>query len=108
MIMRKRPRQATYEGTIIGMAWFDRTQWNRLTEIVDDRSELDDTFEQWRRSARKAMRNIEREGHRVEKAWMDVDALVAWCEKEGLPVNGGSRAQYVSALLKERFGSAKT
>lgn len=90
------------------MAWFDRAQWQRLTEVVDDRSELDDTFDQWRRRARTAMRNFESEGCRVEKVWIDVDSMVSWCAKEGLPVNSRSRAQYVSDLLKERFGSAKT
>src|SRR3989304_5628560 len=36
---------------IVGFAWFDRAQWQRLMEVADDRNKLDDTFEQWERNA---------------------------------------------------------
>jgi hypothetical protein len=53
---------------VLGVAWFSRTQWQRLTEVVEDRNELDDTFEQWERGALDAVRTIERQGQRVERA----------------------------------------
>jgi hypothetical protein len=56
---------------VLGVAWFSRTQWQRLTEVVEDRNELDDTFEQWERGALDAVRTIERQGKRVEKVYLD-------------------------------------
>jgi hypothetical protein len=53
---------------VLGVAWFSRTQWQRLTEVVEDRNALDDTFEQWERGALDAVRTIERQGQRVERA----------------------------------------
>lgn len=91
---------------VVGFAWFDRNQWQRLTEVVEDRSELDDTFEQWERSALDALRALERQGQRVEKVHVNVDALVSWCRGKGLPVDGKSRARYVTTVLKQRDGKA--
>ena len=92
---------------VVGVAWFDREQWQRLTEVVDDRNELDDTFEDWERSAFDAVRSLERRGQRVEKVSITVDALVSWCKAKGIPANGASRAQYVSFLLRQRNGKAE-
>jgi hypothetical protein len=92
---------------VVGCAWFERTQWQRLTEVVANRNELDDTFEQWERSALDALRTLERQGQRVEKVYIDVEAFVSWCRAKGLPVNGASRAQYVSIVLQKRDGNAE-
>jgi len=101
------PKQPPARPMVLGVAWFSPTQWQRLTEVVEDRNELDDTFEQWERGALDAVRTIERQGQRVEKVYLDVEALVSWCKARGLPVNGPSRAQYVSAVLQERDGNAE-
>jgi len=99
--------ERTPEQMVVGFAWFDRDQWQRLTEVVEDRGELDDTFEQWERSALDALRTLERRGQRAEKVFVNVEALVSWCKSKSLPVSGQSRAQYVSFLLRERDGKAE-
>jgi hypothetical protein len=92
---------------VVGLAWFDRKQWKRLTEAVEDRSELDDTYEQWEQSALDAVRMIERQGQKVEKVHIEVESLVSWCKEKGLPVNGKSRAEYVTQIMRRRHRQAK-
>jgi len=101
------PKHSPNRTMVLGVAWFDRGQWQRLTEVVEDRTELDDTFEQWETHALDAVRTMERQGQRVDKVYVDVDALVSWCEAKGLPINGKSRAQYVSSVLRQRDGKAE-
>ena len=101
------PNQTPDRPLIVGLAWFDRKQWKRLTEVVEDRNELDDTYEQWHRSALDAVRMIERQGQKVEKVHVEVESLVSWCEAKGLPVNGKSRAEYVTHLMQGRHGKAR-
>ena len=101
------PKPRSDRKMVVGFAWFDRQQWHRLTEVVDDRNELDDTFEQWERSALDALRTLERQGQRAEKIHIDVDVLVSWCKGKGLLVNGASRSQYVSFVLQQRNGKAE-
>ena len=91
----------------VAFAWFDREQWQRLTEVAADRAELDDTYEQWQKGAREALANLERQGLRIQKVHVKVDALMAWCKAQGLPVNGEARSQYVANVLRQRHGSAE-
>ena len=101
------PKHTPNRTPIIGFAWFDRTQWRRLTEAVEDRNELDDTYEQWERSALEAVRMIESQGQKVERVHVEVVSLVSWCQEKGLPVNGRSRSEYVTQLMQRRHGQAK-
>lgn len=91
---------------IVGLAWFDRKQWRRLTEVAEDRNELDATYEQWQQSAQEAVRTIEGQGQKVEMVHVEVESLVSWCKEKGLPVNGESRAAYVAQLCRRRYGQA--
>jgi hypothetical protein len=100
-------KHASNRPEVVGVAWFDRKQWKRLTEAVADRSELDDTYEQWQQSALEAVQMIEREGRKVEKVHVEVESLVSWCKENGLPVNGQSRAEYVTQIMRRRHGQAK-
>ena len=101
------PKHPLDRAPVVGLAWFDRKQWQRLTEVVEDRNELDDTFEQWKQSALEAVRTIEHEGQKVEKVHVEVESLVSWCREKGLPVNGKSRAEYVAQIIRRRHGQAK-
>ncbi len=101
------PKHASGRTLVVGLAWFDRKQWQRLTAVVEDRNELDPTFEQWQQSALEAVRMIEQEGQSVEKVHVEVESLVSWCKEKGLPVNGKSRAEYVTQIMRRRHGEAK-
>lgn len=92
--------------TVVGLAWFDRRQWKRLIEVVEDPDELDRTYEQWQQSAQDAVRRIESEGQRVELVHIEVQSLVSWCKEKGLPVNGTARAEYVAQIVRRRHRQA--
>src|SRR5437016_14121324 len=101
------PKRTPDRTLIVGLAWFDRKQWQRLIEVVEDRNELDDTYEQCQQSALDAVRMIERQGQKVERVHVEVQSLVTSRKAKGLPVNGKSRAEYVAALMLRRHGQAK-
>lgn len=100
------PKNPPDRAQVVGLAWFDRKQWRRLTEAVEDRNELDETYEQWQQSAHDAVRVIEGQGQKVEMVHIEVESLVSWCKEKGLPVNGKSRAEYVAQLVRRRYGQA--
>ncbi|MGH8674779.1 MAG: hypothetical protein ACREVG_10755 [Burkholderiales bacterium] len=93
---------------VVGLAWFDRKQWQCLTKAAENRNELDGTYEQWEQNAREAVRTIERQGQKVEMVHVEVESLVAWCKEKRLPVNGESRAEYVTQLMRRRHGQAES
>ena len=83
---------------VLRLAWFDEEQWKLLCTLVPDRGELDDTYQQWQESARRAVREIKSNGHTVECVPVDVAAMAKWCRDRNLPLNGAARAQYVITL----------
>lgn len=86
----------------IGVCWFQPEQWDRLVEISEDREKLDDSYEDWRRNASRAIAEIESQGKKVAKVKVDLDDLLLWCEENNLPVIGSSRANYAAYLLENR------
>jgi len=40
-VKRRKSKSSFPAGSQVGIAWFTREQWGRLTEIADDRNELD-------------------------------------------------------------------
>jgi hypothetical protein len=90
-------------GSQVGFAW---EQWQRLTEVADDRSKLDDTFEQWERNALAMLYQLQSQGYSVRKVMVDVETLVAWCRARDRSVDGAARADYVTTLLEIAEDSA--
>jgi len=89
---------------IVGIAWFDRKQWLRLTDAVEDRREFDDTYEIWQQRARDALQLIEHQGHTIEMVHVEVESLMSWCNEKRLSMNGKSCAEYVAELARRRHG----
>jgi hypothetical protein len=90
----------------VGLAWYTRESWHRLVEVADDRSALDDTFEDWERQALSAFRKLQAAGANIHKVVIDIDALVAWCRAKGHKINGAARAEFASILVEEVAGAA--
>ncbi len=103
---RRRPQVQVPSASQVGFAWFTREQWQRLTKVVDDRNELDDSFEQWERNALAALYKLESQGYSIHKVMVDVEAFVAWCRGRGRRIDGTARADYVIDLLRVAHGSA--
>lgn len=103
---RRKSKIPVPAGSQVGFAWFTREQWQRLTEVADDRNELDDTFEQWERNALAMLYQLESQGHSVRKVIVDVETLVSWCHARGRRIDSAARADYVVALLEIADGSA--
>ncbi len=102
--MRKQPRDTG--ALAVGIAWFDREQWERLCQVVPDRAQLDDTFEEWEASARRALADLRAQGVKVKAVSLRVSEFVQWCDEQNLPTDSAARAQYVSFLLRRHRGGA--
>ena len=103
---RRKSKISVPAGSRVGIAWFTREQWQRLTEIADDRNELDETFEQWERNALSALYTLHSQGRSIRKVMVDVETLVAWCRGRGRRVDAAARADYVIALIELADDSA--
>jgi hypothetical protein len=85
---------------VVGIAWYDSTQWTKLKQIAADTEQLDDTHEEWQRNAERTERQLAADGMAVRRVPIDVDALVAWCRAQNKPVDGAARAEYTSRIVR--------
>jgi hypothetical protein len=88
----------------IGLAWFTRDAWHRLVAVADDREALDDTFEEWERTALAAIQDLETLGRRIRKVLIDIDALVTWCRENHRRIDSAARSDFVIHLLQSGSG----
>ncbi len=99
-IFRKRPSP-----TVVGIAWYDPTQWAKLKQVAADAEKMDATQEAWQRGFERTERELAARGLTVRRVPIDVDALVAWCGAQNKPVNGEARAEYTSQIISGRISS---
>lgn len=88
------------ENTEFGLCWHQSSQWDRLREISDDRDEIEDTYEEWRRNASKVISDFESNGQPIKKGNINPEKLLLWCNEKGIPVNGEARSEYVACIMQ--------
>lgn len=87
--------------SVVGVAWYDAGQWERLKQISSDGALLEETWLEWSANAEASVREMEAAGLIVNKVRVDVNALIDWCNQRGVSINGRTRAEYVSHRLQE-------
>ena len=104
---RKNAWRGSPESMRVGIAWYSEDEWNKLTEVVPDRDELDGSYPEWEKNAHQALQRLRNEGFAAMPVMVDVAELKVWCEVEGRPVDSAARAYYVSHLLKLHDGGTE-
>ena len=87
---------------VTGICWYSTEQWPRLREVVADPGELEETHEEWLTMMKRSLRSFREAGIRYQLVDIDVEELVSWCKRKGIPINGSSRAEYAAHLLQQR------
>lgn len=93
--MMKKPRRTLKRPSVMmAFAWYTPEQWRLLKEVADDRDQLDGSFEQWERNARRTFWDMRRTGVDIKKVYIDIERLREWCDQRGLSLDGEARSQY--------------
>ncbi|WP_305907366.1 hypothetical protein Q9L42_016285 [Methylomarinum sp. Ch1-1] len=99
---RKHRKIDSSEPMCFGFGWYSEEEWTKLIEVVSDRSELDDTYQDWEKNATNALQMLRNQGIEATKVMVKVADLQQWCQKQGRPIDGETRAEYVSHLLSSQ------
>ena len=76
------------------MAWYRSGDYPRILLLMEDAQKLPADHRSWRASAEQVEAEVVRSGVSVARVYLDPDAFVAWCDREGLKPNGAARARY--------------
>jgi len=99
---RRNPRRRSRKASpplVVGIAWYDATQWAKLKQIAADPDELDESHEAWQRTAERTLQQLAAQGLAVRRIPIDVDALVQWCRADNKAIDGVARAEYTSLIV---------
>lgn len=86
---------------ITGILWWKPKQWDEAKQISSDSYVFDGTYQEWKESAEKMLKNFEDLGIKVYKVEIDLDELVTWCKDEKMPLDSKARSRYASIKAKE-------
>ena len=102
--MTKRPKKKR-KGPVqlrMGVAWYRPEQWERLRGMVPDPGALEETYNEWVAMATRELSRLAEHGMVLEKVYVDVEELLAWCNERGRAVDGEARAEFAGVKLQER------
>lgn len=107
-LARKTKKAGDPQALIMGIAWYTEEEWKKLTEVVPDRAELDDTNQQWETKANETFQMLKDEGINAVRVMVKMAELQAWCQSHGHPIDGEIRAEYVNHVLRFQYEIGKS
>ena len=81
--------------------WFRPEQWELLFRVADDRQEFAPSYRDWLIAAERQILELALTGVQVQRVELDVDDLISWCHRRGLPNTKATRSQYVAEVGKK-------
>jgi len=81
---------------MISIAWYNKKDWLRLLEIIDDKESMPETWEEWHSSYLKVKMELISHGISVNDFVVDIDDLISYCVRLGIKNDGKARSQFVS------------
>jgi hypothetical protein len=87
---------------VTGILWWKPKQWEKAKRICTDAENFDETYQDWKEAAEKALENFQLLGLTVYKIEVNLDEMVKWCKAQKLPLSAQARSRYVSMLVEKR------
>jgi hypothetical protein len=88
----------------IAFCWYEPDEWLKIKKSAADADAQDDSYEEWKSNANRAIKNIKATGHNVAKIAMKAEEFFAWCSKNNTENNADARSRFAAMKLQERKG----
>jgi hypothetical protein len=82
------------------MTWFLREDYPRILEIMVDRDEMHDNYDQWLADTERAELHLVLEGCKVRRIVIDPQQFPAWCLLRGLNPNSAARSRFTAEAVR--------
>ncbi len=93
------------EMKVVGMAWYKPEHYDEVQRLSADGVMVIPTYQQWLDAAQELFNKIEREGHTVEKVYIEPDTFPSWCEERGLVMDSQARARFADEFVARKYFS---
>ncbi len=89
----------------VGIGIYRKEDYQEILKLSEDRHNMDLTWKEWNENKKKGAKNFLKLGVKTIDILVTPKELVEYCRKNGLPINGETRAEFVSykvGLLSEK------
>ncbi len=81
---------------VINLAYYQKKDWKRFLELIDDKESMYNTWKEWNKAYLKTKKDLASQGFIVNDFIVDLDELKKYCLAKAIKIDGKARAQFVS------------
>ncbi len=79
----------------IKIGYYNREDWDRFINIIDDKETMHSNWEDWNQSFNKLKTELTKAGFKVAKVVVDLEKLIEYCKVNRLKNTGATRSQFI-------------
>jgi len=80
------------------LAWYRREEYPLILEMMADRSEMHDTYDEWLRDVERLEQHLISEGHAVTHVIIDPEIFRSWCDQHNLKPVAKARSRFAAEV----------
>ena len=80
----------------INLAYYNKKDWKRFLESIDDRQSMHETWKDWHKAYTKTKKDLISNGFAVNDFIVNIDELNIYCKIRGIKNDGSARSRFVS------------
>ena len=80
----------------INIAYYNKEDWDQFLEIVDDRENIENTWEEWHKEFEKAKNNLISKNFEVNVVKVNLNELNAYCKIRGIKNDAKARSEFAA------------
>ncbi|MEL6863185.1 MAG: hypothetical protein AAFP19_02145 [Bacteroidota bacterium] len=84
-----------------GIGIYEKKDYAEILRLCEDSLSMDDTWEEWRQSMKKSVKNFREIGIKTVEITVKPKELVDFCRARGLTINSQTRSNFIAHKVKE-------
>ncbi|MDO1449116.1 hypothetical protein Q0590_26080 [Rhodocytophaga aerolata] len=78
----------------VNLAYYEKKDWARFLEMIDDKGAMHEKWEDWYKEYQKVKKRLKEEGFAVREVKIDIDELYRYCQTRKIALDGKARSQF--------------
>lgn len=86
-----------------GLAYYNKKDWIKFINSVDDRKKVENTWEEWKEEFDKFLLLLKSKNINFEKVEININDMVKYLKERKLKNIGKNRSLYVAEMLRRKY-----
>ncbi len=79
----------------IKIGYYNREDWDRFINIIDDKESMHSNWEDWNQAFNKLKAELANSGFEISEVVVDMEKLIEYCKGNRLKNTGATRSQFI-------------